>query len=143
MVKDNIIQFPTPEQVSKKEAEEIISQASNECNELAQHLCHILTEEIFAGSHYFEDSEYFDETYQESRDIYVITNLINAMLLRQLEIPHTLQRSLDKLYIKIKQLAQLPEQDFEVSFDPEFEITFEPDFDMNINDEDDKDDTDT
>ena len=141
MVKDNIIQFPTPEQVSKKEAEEIISQASNECNELAQHLCHILAEEIFAGSHYFEDSEYFDETYQESRDIYVITNLINAMLLRQLEIPHTLQRSLDKLYIKIKQLAQLPEQDFEVSFDPEFEITFEPDFDMNINDEDDKDDT--
>ena len=64
------------------------------------------------------------------------------MLLRHIEIPHELQTSMNKLYIKVKQLSQLPETEFEVSFDPEFEITFEPDFDMN-KDKDDKDDTDT
>ena len=141
MSKDNIIQFPTPEEVSKKEAEEIITLASDECNGLAQHLCMILNEEIQTQSDYFEDTDFYDETRQESRDIYVITNLINAMLLRHIEIPHELQRSLDKLYVKIKQLSQLPEQQFEVSFEPDFE--FIPDFDININDEDDKDDTDT
>ena len=139
MSKDNIIQFPTPEEVSKKEAEEIITLASDECNVLAQHLCMILNEEIQTQSDYFEDTDFYDETRQESRDIYVITNLINAMLLRHIEIPHELQRSLDKLYVKIKQLSQLPEQQFEVSFEPDFE--FIPDFDININDEDDKDDT--
>jgi len=140
MAKDNIIQFPTPEQVSAKEAEEIINLASDECNGLAQHLCMILNEEI-QSSEYFEDTDFYDETRQESRDIYVITNLINAMLLRHIEIPHELQKSMDKLYIKIKQLSQLPETQFEVSFEPDFE--FIPDFDININDEDDKDDTDT
>jgi hypothetical protein len=139
MSKDNIIQFPTPEQVSKKEAEEIINLASDECNGLAQHLCMVLNEEIQTASDYFDDTDFYNEERQESRDIYVITNLLNAMLLRHIEIPHELQRSLDKLYIKIKQLSQLPNQEFEVSFEPDFE--FVPDFDININDEDDKDDT--
>ena len=139
MSKDNIIQFPTPEQVSKKEAEEIINLASDECNGLAQHLCMVLNEEIQTASDYFGDTDFYNEENQESRDIYVITNLLNAMLLRHIEIPHELQRSLDKLYVKIKQLSQLPNQEFEVSFEPDFE--FVPDFDININDEDDKDDT--
>ena len=95
MSKDNIIQFPTPEQVSKKEAEEIINLASDECNGLSQHLCMVLNEEIQTASDYFDDTDFYNEERQESRDIYVITNLLNAMLLRHIEIPHELQRSLD------------------------------------------------
>lgn len=142
--KDNIIKFPTPEDISKKEAIEMITLASEECNGLARHLCDVLVEEIYQqSSDYFGDAEFYNEEHQASRDLYVITNLINAMLLRHIEIPHELQTSMDKLYIKVKQLSQLPETEFEVSFDPEFEINFEPDFDMNIKDKDDKDDTDT
>ena len=140
MSKDNIIQFPTPEELSKKDVEEMLNLASEECNGLSQHLCSVLNEEIQTASDYFEDTDFYNEEKQESRDIYVITNLLNAMLLRHIEIPHGLQRSLDKLYVKIKQLSQLPSQEFEVSFEPDFE--FVPDFDININDEDDIDDTD-
>ena len=109
---------------------------------MARHLCDVIIEEIFNQSEYFVDADFYNEEHQASRDIYVITNLINAMLLRHIEIPHELQKSMDKLYIKVKQMSQMPEAEFEVSFEPEFDITFEPDFDMNINDEDDKDDTD-
>ena len=141
--KDNIIKFPTPEEVSEKEAIEMVTLASEECNGLARHLCDVIAEEIYQQSgDYIGDAEFYSEKHQASRDLYVITNLINAMLLRHLEIPHELQTSMDKLYIKVKQLSQLPETEFEVSFDNEFEITFEPDFDMN-KDKDDKDDTDT
>ena len=40
------------------------------------------------------------------------------MLLRHIDIPHELQKSMDQLYIKVKQMAQLPEQEFEIDFEP-------------------------
>ena len=136
--KDNIIQFPTPEMVTRKAAEEMLNIASDECIGLSQHCCDILVEEI-SQDDYFSDAEFFDETHSASRDLYTITNLINAMLLRHLEIPHELQRSLDKIYIKVKQMAQLPLTEFEIDFfdedddeeDNPLEIHFEPDFDLN------------
>ena len=138
--KDNIIQFPTPEMVSKKEAEQILNLASDECIGLSQHCCDILSEEISADD-YFSDTDFFDETHQESRDLYVLTNLINAMLLRHLEIPHELQRSLDKIYVKIKQMSQLPNTNFELDFgeEDELDILFEPEFDLDA--PEDKDDS--
>jgi hypothetical protein len=138
--KDNIIQFPTPEMVSKKEAEQILNLASDECIGLSQHCCDILSEEISADD-YFSDTDFFDETHQESRDLYVVTNLINAMLLRHLEIPHELQRSLDKIYVKIKQMSQLPNTNFELDFgeEDELDILFEPEFDLD--EPEDKDDS--
>lgn len=134
--KDNIIQFPTPETVTQKQAEEMIALAADECNGLSQHLCDVLVEEITETSDYFSDANFFDEKEQESRDIYVVTNLINAMLLRHIEIPHELQRSLDKLYVKIKQMAQLPTTEFELDFSND-EIEFIPDFDLNPEEDDD------
>ena len=65
------------------------------------------------------------------------------MLLRHIEIPHELQKSMDKLYIKVKQMSQLPEQEFEIDFEPDMSVEFVPDFDINIKDKDDKDDNDT
>ena len=99
--KDNIIKFPTPEEISKKEALELINLASEDCNGMARHLCDVIIEEIFNQSEYFVDADFYNEEHQASRDIYVITNLINAMLLRHIEIPHELQKSMDKLYIKV------------------------------------------
>tara|TARA_B100001113_G_scaffold353753_1_gene359607 strand:- start:2433 stop:2867 length:435 start_codon:yes stop_codon:yes gene_type:complete len=141
--KDNIIKFPTPEEVTQKEALRMIELASDDCNGMARHLNDVIIEEIFNQSEYFVDADFYSEEHQASRDLYVITNLLNAMLLRHIDIPHELQKSLDKLYIKIKQLAQLPETEFEIDFGPDMGIEFVPDFDININDEEDKDDTDT
>ena len=90
--KDNIIKFPTPEEISKKEALELINLASEDCNGIARHLCDVIIEEIFNQSEYFVDADFYNEEHQASRDIYVITNLINAMLLRHIEIPHELQK---------------------------------------------------
>jgi hypothetical protein len=59
------------------------------------------------------------------------------MLLRHIEIPHELQRSLDKLYVKIKQMAQLPNTEFELDFGDDCEIEFIPDFDLNPEEDDD------
>ena len=141
--KDNIIKFPTPQEVTKKEALKMIELASDDCNGMARHLNDVIIEEIFNQSEYFVDADFYSEEHQASRDLYVITNLLNAMLLRHIDIPHELQKSIDKLYIKIKQLAQLPETEFEIDFEPDMSIEFVPDFDININDEEDKDDTDT
>ena len=48
--KDNIIKFPTPEEISKKEALELINLASEDCNGIARHLCDVIIEEIFNQS---------------------------------------------------------------------------------------------
>jgi hypothetical protein len=63
------------------------------------------------------------------------------MLLRHLEIPHELQRSLDKIYVKIKQMSQLPNTNFELDFgeEDELDILFEPEFDLDA--PEDKDDS--
>ena len=62
---------------------------------MARHLCDVIIEEIFNQSEYFVDADFYNEEHQASRDIYVITNLINAMLLRHIDIPHELQKSMD------------------------------------------------
>ena len=43
-------------------------------------------------------------TYHESRDVFVVVNMINAMLNRYMGIPHRLHRDLDKAYITLKML---------------------------------------
>ena len=51
-----------------------------------------------------------DENLQESRDMFVIVNMINAMLNRYMGIPHRLHRTFDRAYIEIKALLAANEQ---------------------------------
>ena len=53
-------------------------------------------------SHNFMDMQFRDETFQESRDMFVIVNMINAMFHRYYGIPHSLHREFDRLYGMIK-----------------------------------------
>ena len=109
-----IIKFPTGEEIDPKDlgiektAEDIIADKSKECVAVSQELLDIIEEFICTGQvsdfPEFMNMNFREEVIAESRDIYVIVNMINAMLNRYMGIPHTLQRDLDKTYIKLKMM---------------------------------------
>ena len=79
--KDNVIQFPTKEELTQKEESEILDELSNECVESSHILMEVMEEFINTGqvSEGLMDLNFRDETVQESRDMFVIVNLLNAM----------------------------------------------------------------
>ena len=144
--KDNVIPFPTKEDIDKKEESRLLDEMSHECVESSHYLMEVLEEFITTGqiSENLIDMNFRDETVQESRDMFVIVNLLNAMFNRYYEIPHGLHQTLDNAYVKIKEMILMNEkaqQDLYtfIPEDGEMEFTFEPDFDIDP-DGDDKDD---
>lgn len=107
-----IYKFPTGEEI--KENINPLDAMSDECVETSQYLMEVLEEFITTGqaSKYEEFSrmDFRDETLQESRDMFVIVNMINAMLNRYVGIPHRLHRTFDRAYIEIKALLAANEQ---------------------------------
>ena len=109
-----IIKFPTGEEIDPKDlgiektAEDIITERSKECVAVSQELLDIIEEFVCTGQvsdfKEFMSMNFREEACYESRDIYVIVNMINAMLNRYMGIPHRLQRELDKTYITLKML---------------------------------------
>ena len=107
-----IIKFPTGEEIDPKELGieksdyDIISEKSDECIAVSQELLTVLEEFICTGqvSEYPElmNMNFRDEACHESRDVFVVVNMINAMLNRYMGIPHQLHRDLDKMYILLK-----------------------------------------
>ena len=65
-----------------------------------------------------------DNQYRESRDMFVVINLLNALLLRFYGMEHDLQKDLDKLFVKIKDMEKRHQELFPT------DIIFEPDFDL-------------
>ena len=144
--KDNVIPFPTKEDIDKKEESRLLDEMSHECVESSHYLMEVLEEFITTGqiSENLIDMNFRDETVQESRDMFVIVNLLNAMFNRYYEIPHGLHQTLDNAYVKIKEMILMNEkaqQDLYtfIPEDGEMEFTFEPDFDIDP-EGDDKDD---
>jgi len=84
--------------------------------------------------------DFRDETKQESRDMFVVVNMLNAMFNRWYHMPHGLHQTMDNAYVKIKEMIllneeanhKLTEYKFEPS-DSDLEIDFTPE------DEDDTD----
>jgi hypothetical protein len=143
--KDNVIQFPTKEELTQKEESEILDELSNECVESSHMLMEVMEEFINTGqvTEGLMDLNFRDETVQESRDMFVIVNLLNAMFNRYYGIPHGLHQTLDNAYIKVKEMILINEEanhdlaDF--VFTPEGsdqEILFTPDFDLDPPEED-------
>ena len=71
--------------------------------------------------------DFRDDRTRESRDMYAIINLINAMLLRFAGVPHKLQKELDRVFVKTHALYKQGKQDIEIEFEPEFNIPIDPD----------------
>jgi len=106
-----ILKFPSGEEIKQKamakqwELEELeLRTASDEAIEASQFLLEVMEEFITTGevSKEFMDMQFRDETFQESRDMFVIVNMLNAMFHRYYGIPHTLHRDFDRLYATIK-----------------------------------------
>ena len=120
-----ILKFPTPQELQQKQDEKTLDQASETCVDSAHFLFEVLEEFINAGevSEDFMDMDFRDETNQESRDMYVIVNMINGMLNRYYGIPHGLHQTMDSAYVKIKEMILINEQaNHELA-----EYVFEPD----------------
>tara|TARA_Y100001937_G_scaffold95418_1_gene129576 strand:+ start:3679 stop:4122 length:444 start_codon:yes stop_codon:yes gene_type:complete len=145
MAKDNIIKFPTPHERKMKDAaeklqesEDAVFAASTECAEMSQeflsNLEHLLQDGIISDWQIFKQMEFRNEEYPESRDVYVLINMFNAMLNRHVGIPHELHREFDRLFIKIKKTA---EQHAEIRDRmEELDVFFDPDFEFDGDDDD-------
>jgi hypothetical protein len=130
-----ILKFPTPEIKKDKEDADFLNKLSDECVNNSHFLLEVLEEFINTGEVCPDlmDMDFRDETKQESRDMFVIVNMINAMLNRWHNMPHGLHQTMDNAYIKIKEMILLNEeahhQISEFVFEPEdsdIEFTFTP-----------------
>jgi len=129
-----LIKFPTGKEIKQKtEAKKIqeeynmVSDASDNCVKSSQFLLEVLEEFILTGevSQDFMDMQFRDESFQESRDMFVIVNMINAMLHRYYAIPHTLHRDFDRLYVTIKAMDKTNSK-ARKDLDNQYEILFTP-----------------
>tara|TARA_E500000318_G_C3359684_1_gene134185 strand:- start:17 stop:457 length:441 start_codon:yes stop_codon:yes gene_type:complete len=144
MPKDNIIKFPTPHEKKMKQAaerlqesEDAVMEASNECVDMSQeflsNLEHLLQDGIISDWPIFQQMEFRNEEFPESRDVFVLINMFNAMLNRHVGLPHELHREFDRLFVKIKKTAEINKDISEKMED--MEIFFEPDFDLGDDDD--------
>ena len=126
--KDNIIPFPTKEDIQVKEDSKILDDLSNECVESSHFLLEVMEEFINSGqvSEGLMDLNFRDETVQESRDMFVIVNMLNAMFHRYYGIPHSLHREFDRLYAMIKLMDKQNSQARD-ELDGKYDILFTPD----------------
>ena len=154
-----IIKFPTPEERKKKalhdhneklrkssdglpptlqESYEAAQGASDECvamtQEMLSYMEHVIQDGVLSDWKIFEGMEFRNEAYPESKDMFVLVNIFNAMLNRYLGLPHDLHREMDRLHLKIKKTAEQNEKLREKM--EQMEIFFDPDFDLDGDDDD-------
>ena len=107
-----IYKFPTGEEI--RTDINPLDAMSDECVEASQYLMEVLEEFINTGqasdNELFMDMNFRDEMQQESRDMFVIVNMINAMFNRHAGIPHRLHRTFDRAYVEIKALLAANEK---------------------------------
>ena len=71
----------------------------------------IISKWAVAESRFGDLTELRDERMRESRDAFVIVNLIYSLLARYIGIEHALHKDLDRLYVKIKAIHKETEND--------------------------------
>ena len=127
--KDNVIPFPTPKEQEIKKEEANLDFLSNDCVDCSHYLMEVLEEFITTGqvSETLMDMDFRDETKQESRDMFVIVNMLNAMFNRYYGMPHALHREMDRVYTKIK-LIDSQNDNARQDLQDEFDIVFSPEF---------------
>ena len=130
-----LIHFPSGQELKNEEEhfKSIVDSLIGDSIDTAQHLLDVMDEELAdMDISWLEGFNIRDEQYPESRDAFVIVNMIYAMLLRYSDIPHELHKDMDLLYVNIKRFAQKKSEQSE----EENEIIFEPDFNLDGDDDD-------
>lgn len=102
---NNIIPFPTERRQEQIESERnwAYENYTDECTDTAQFV--LLMIEDYLSEEYgtaFKEMDFRDPEYDESRDMYVIINLISSMFLRYGGLDHFLHDELEVLYNKIE-----------------------------------------
>ena len=105
-MKDNIIQFPIKKRLQEVEEERDLEEMGREfsleeCTETAQVILLMIEELLSADHSSFDDIDFRDKLLPESRDMFVIINMISSMFLRYGGVHHFLHDYLDVVYEKI------------------------------------------
>jgi len=125
----DLIQFPTGKKIENEEEnfQLMVNTLVDESVSTAQHMLDVMEDELSSMNiPWLEGFNMRDEQFPESRDAFVLVNIIYAMFLRYTEVPHSLHSELDLLYVNIKRMAQ----------EPKNEVEFEPDFTLDGDDDD-------
>ena len=113
MNKDNVIQFPLKPRVQRMQAdiEEKYYEAmvdQDNAVQMAHYVFDLMTVGIAEQDWVpeYRDMEFKNPDAYESKDIFVILNLISSMLLRYKGYSHMMQYDLDELYYKLCDASQ-------------------------------------
>lgn len=100
-----IYKFPSGKLIQDTTEDDTISELSDECVNISQFLMEIIETVVQNGdaSDYsdFVHMNFREETFAESRDMFVVVNFLNAMFNRYAGIPHVLHKQMDKQYVNI------------------------------------------
>tara|TARA_R110002153_G_scaffold67391_1_gene179529 strand:- start:61 stop:390 length:330 start_codon:yes stop_codon:yes gene_type:complete len=101
---NNIIPFPTERRQDQIESERnwAYENFTEECVDTSQFVLMMLEDYFAAEDSALDEMDFRDPENEESRDMYVIVNLISSMFMRYGGIKHFLQEDLDTLYNKIE-----------------------------------------
>ena len=100
-----IYKFPSGKLLQDTTEDDQIAELSDECVNIAQFLMEIIETVVQNGDasdfDEFAEMNFREESFAESRDMFVIVNFINAMFNRYAGIPNILHKQLDKQYVNI------------------------------------------
>jgi len=136
--KSNVIAFPDRREAIEKsltESREAVEFMTSEAVDTSVYMLELIEQSLEINQDsLFTNMNFRDPEVQESRDMHAIVNLMNAMFMRFLGIPHDLHQSLDTVFVKAKLMNQGEED--ELIGEDDYEIEFIPDFDLDGDDDD-------
>lgn len=108
-MKNNIIQFPYEKRQAQIEDERdwAYENFTEECVDTAQFTLLLLEDYIDSdeGSN-LRELDFRNPEYAESRDMFVVVNLLSSMFLRYGGVTHFLQKDLESLFTKIQETRE-------------------------------------
>jgi len=101
---NNIIPFPTAQRQEQIESERnwAYENYSEECADTSQFVLMMLEDYFAEEESAFDEMDFREPENEESRDMYVIVNLISSMFMRYGGLNHFLQEDLEAIYNKIE-----------------------------------------
>lgn len=101
---NNIIPFPTERRQEQIDDERdwAFENFTDECHDTAQFILLLIEDYISEEVSAFDVMDFRDPKLAESRDMYVIINLLSSMFMRYGSIKHFLQDDLDAIFDKIE-----------------------------------------
>ncbi len=102
-MKDNVIQFPTEARKAAiaREHDELrveFEEFTDECRETSQIILLMIEELLLNECSSFDEIDFRDSNLPESRDMFVIVNMISSMLMKYGGVHHFLHDHFDNIY---------------------------------------------